>query len=98
MIISTFLYPLLSGKLFKSSDLPLVVEFFLMFYKDKPIDWLLDHLLFVKTCNPEKDTVSRLKIIILAIDLFWQNMGSQKNEGFRPTCSIAAESLCIRST
>ncbi|XP_064637027.1 alpha-1,3-mannosyl-glycoprotein 4-beta-N-acetylglucosaminyltransferase B-like [Lineus longissimus] len=43
------------GKLFKSSDLPLVVEFFLMFYKDKPIDWLLEHLLYVKTCNPEKD-------------------------------------------
>ncbi|KAK2170426.1 hypothetical protein LSH36_3g29011 [Paralvinella palmiformis] len=43
------------GKLFKSRDLPLVVEFFLMFHKDKPIDWLLDHLLFVKVCNPEKD-------------------------------------------
>ncbi|KAK3597450.1 hypothetical protein CHS0354_041863 [Potamilus streckersoni] len=43
------------GKLFKSSDLPIVVEFFLMFYKDKPIDWLLDHLLWVKVCSPEKD-------------------------------------------
>ncbi|XP_069098668.1 alpha-1,3-mannosyl-glycoprotein 4-beta-N-acetylglucosaminyltransferase-like protein MGAT4D [Pleurodeles waltl] len=43
------------GKLFKSKDLPLIVEFFLMFYKDKPIDWLLDHILWVKVCNPEKD-------------------------------------------
>ncbi|KAK7474533.1 hypothetical protein BaRGS_00034227 [Batillaria attramentaria] len=43
------------GKLFKSADLPFVVEFFLMFYADKPIDWLLDHLLWVKVCNPEKD-------------------------------------------
>ncbi|XP_019389923.1 PREDICTED: alpha-1,3-mannosyl-glycoprotein 4-beta-N-acetylglucosaminyltransferase-like protein MGAT4D [Crocodylus porosus] len=43
------------GKLFKSEDLPFIVEFFLMFYKDKPIDWLLDHLLWVKVCNPEKD-------------------------------------------
>ncbi|POI35054.1 hypothetical protein CIB84_001194 [Bambusicola thoracicus] len=43
------------GKLFKSEDLPLLVEFFLMFYKDKPIDWLLDHLFWVKVCNPEKD-------------------------------------------
>ncbi|PKU35485.1 alpha- -mannosyl-glycoprotein 4-beta-n-acetylglucosaminyltransferase-like protein mgat4d [Limosa lapponica baueri] len=43
------------GKLFKSEDLPLIVEFFLMFYKDKPIDWLIDHLLWVKVCNPEKD-------------------------------------------
>ncbi|XP_074849381.1 alpha-1,3-mannosyl-glycoprotein 4-beta-N-acetylglucosaminyltransferase-like protein MGAT4D isoform X1 [Carettochelys insculpta] len=44
------------GKLFKTKDLPLIVEFFLMFYKDKPIDWLLDHLLWVKVCNPEKDS------------------------------------------
>ncbi|XP_053317064.1 alpha-1,3-mannosyl-glycoprotein 4-beta-N-acetylglucosaminyltransferase-like protein MGAT4D [Spea bombifrons] len=43
------------GKLFKSKDLPLVAEFFLMFYRDKPIDWLLDHFLWVKVCNPEKD-------------------------------------------
>ncbi|KAL2077741.1 hypothetical protein ACEWY4_027245 [Coilia grayii] len=43
------------GKLFRSSDLPMIVEFFLMFHKDKPIDWLLDHILWVKVCNPEKD-------------------------------------------
>ncbi|XP_062855704.1 alpha-1,3-mannosyl-glycoprotein 4-beta-N-acetylglucosaminyltransferase B-like [Trichomycterus rosablanca] len=43
------------GKLFQASDLPTVVEFFLMFHKDKPIDWLLDHILWVKMCNPEKD-------------------------------------------
>ncbi|GCB66540.1 hypothetical protein scyTo_0015010, partial [Scyliorhinus torazame] len=43
------------GKLSKSSDLTLLIEFILMFYKDKPIDWLLDHLLWVKVCNPEKD-------------------------------------------
>ncbi|XP_033631482.1 alpha-1,3-mannosyl-glycoprotein 4-beta-N-acetylglucosaminyltransferase B-like [Asterias rubens] len=43
------------GKMFKTSDLNLIVEFFLMFHKDKPIDWLLDHILYVKVCNPEKD-------------------------------------------
>ncbi|XP_062609322.1 alpha-1,3-mannosyl-glycoprotein 4-beta-N-acetylglucosaminyltransferase B-like [Saccostrea cucullata] len=43
------------GKMFKSKDLPVVVEFFLMFYQDKPIDWLLDYFLAVKVCNPEKD-------------------------------------------
>ncbi|XP_035983691.1 alpha-1,3-mannosyl-glycoprotein 4-beta-N-acetylglucosaminyltransferase A [Fundulus heteroclitus] len=43
------------GKMFKSSDLPMIAEFFLMFHKDKPIDWLLDHILWVKVCNPEKD-------------------------------------------
>uniref|UniRef100_A0A8C5S0C8 Alpha-1,3-mannosyl-glycoprotein 4-beta-N-acetylglucosaminyltransferase B n=1 Tax=Laticauda laticaudata TaxID=8630 RepID=A0A8C5S0C8_LATLA len=46
------------GKMFKSLDLSLIVEFILMFYKDKPIDWLLDHILWVKVCNPEKDAVS----------------------------------------
>ncbi|CAN2388832.1 MGAT4 family member D [Pristimantis euphronides] len=43
------------GKLFKCKDLAHVAEFFLMFYKDKPIDWLLDHYLWVKVCHPEKD-------------------------------------------
>ncbi|XP_070959645.1 alpha-1,3-mannosyl-glycoprotein 4-beta-N-acetylglucosaminyltransferase B-like isoform X1 [Oncorhynchus clarkii lewisi] len=43
------------GKMFRASDLPMIAEFFLMFYKDKPIDWLLDHILWVKACNPEKD-------------------------------------------
>lgn len=52
----------LSGKMFKSLDLSLIVEFILMFYKDKPIDWLLDHILWVKVCNPEKDAVSQVLI------------------------------------
>ncbi|XP_023184637.1 alpha-1,3-mannosyl-glycoprotein 4-beta-N-acetylglucosaminyltransferase B-like isoform X1 [Xiphophorus maculatus] len=43
------------GKMFKTRDLPMIAEFFLMFHKDKPIDWLLDHILWVKVCNPEKD-------------------------------------------
>lgn len=43
------------GKLFRSTDLPSIVEFFLMFYKDKPVDWLLDHILWVKVCSPDKD-------------------------------------------
>ena len=33
------------GKMFKSLDLSVIVEFILMFYRDKPIDWLLDHIL-----------------------------------------------------
>uniref|UniRef100_A0A672ZRF4 Alpha-1,3-mannosyl-glycoprotein 4-beta-N-acetylglucosaminyltransferase B-like n=1 Tax=Sphaeramia orbicularis TaxID=375764 RepID=A0A672ZRF4_9TELE len=43
------------GKMFRTSDLLMIAEFFLMFHKDKPIDWLLDHILWVKVCNPEKD-------------------------------------------
>ncbi len=47
--------------MFKSLDLPLIVEFMLMFYKDKPIDWLLDHIMWVKVCNPEKDAVRMIQ-------------------------------------
>lgn len=43
------------GKMFQAPDLNLIVEFILMFYREKPIDWLLDHILWVKVCNPEKD-------------------------------------------
>ena len=45
------------GKLFRSDDIPKLTSFFLMFHKDKPIDWLLDHFLFVKVCHPEQDMV-----------------------------------------
>lgn len=44
--------------MFQSPDITLIVEFIFMFYKEKPIDWLLDHILWVKVCNPEKDAVS----------------------------------------
>ena len=49
-----------SGKLFKTYNLPWVVEFFLMFFKDKPIDWLLDNIFYVKYCSPEHDMVRPL--------------------------------------
>lgn len=42
------------GKLFKTVDLPKMVDFLLMFYKDKPVDWLLDNILYVRLCHPEK--------------------------------------------
>ncbi|XP_010007228.1 PREDICTED: glycosyltransferase 54 domain-containing protein [Chaetura pelagica] len=68
------------GKLFKSEDLPLIVEFFLMFYKDKPIDWLVDHLLWVKVCNPEKDArhceMEKAKLRIRAKPSLFQHMGT----------------------
>ncbi|XP_075357146.1 alpha-1,3-mannosyl-glycoprotein 4-beta-N-acetylglucosaminyltransferase-like protein MGAT4D isoform X1 [Mycteria americana] len=67
------------GKLFKSEDLPLIVEFFLMFYKDKPIDWLIDHLVWVKVCNPEKDAIhcekEKAKLRIRAKPSLFQHVG-----------------------
>uniref|UniRef100_A0A8D0F217 MGAT4 family member D n=1 Tax=Strix occidentalis caurina TaxID=311401 RepID=A0A8D0F217_STROC len=68
------------GKLFKSEDLPLIVDFFLMFYKDKPIDWLIDHLLWVKVCNPEKDAIhcekEKAKLRIRAKPSLFQHVGT----------------------
>ena len=55
--LKIYSYIICTGKLFRSSDLPTIVEFFLMFHKDKPVDWLLDHILWVKVCNPDKDQV-----------------------------------------
>ncbi|KAM6206098.1 alpha-1,3-mannosyl-glycoprotein 4-beta-N-acetylglucosaminyltransferase-like protein MGAT4D [Sarcoramphus papa] len=67
------------GKLFRSEDLPLIVEFFVMFYKDKPIDWLIDHLLWVKVCSPEKDAIhcekEKAKLRIRAKPSLFQHVG-----------------------
>ena len=41
------------GKLFKVEDLPILVEFFLTFYGDKPVDWLLEDIMSTKVCSPE---------------------------------------------
>ncbi len=45
------------GKLFKCNELPMFVNFFLVFANDKPVDWLFDSVLNVKICNPEKGHV-----------------------------------------
>ncbi|XP_065171770.1 alpha-1,3-mannosyl-glycoprotein 4-beta-N-acetylglucosaminyltransferase B-like [Atheta coriaria] len=43
------------GKMFKSAELPWLIQFFQMFYNDKPVDWLLDDLIYTKICNWEKN-------------------------------------------
>ena len=53
------------GKLFKSRDLPMFVNFFLMFASDKPVDWLFESVFDVKICNPEKGSVRVLFYFIL---------------------------------
>lgn len=45
------------GKLFKCHDLPMFVNFFLVFATDKPVDWLYDSVFSVKICNPERGDV-----------------------------------------
>lgn len=43
------------GKMFKSVELPWLVQFFLMFYNDKPVDWLLENLIQTKVCKLDQD-------------------------------------------
>ncbi|XP_006887107.1 PREDICTED: glycosyltransferase 54 domain-containing protein-like [Elephantulus edwardii] len=49
------------GKLFRSQDLPDFVRFFLMFYKVKPIDLLLNDIFQIKYCKQEEIFRSCLK-------------------------------------
>lgn len=44
--------------MFRCIDIPWIIQFFFMFYNDKPVDWLLDGLIQTKVCNLEKDNVS----------------------------------------
>ena len=40
------------GKLFKNSSLPILIQFFLTFYNDKPVDWLLMDVIQTMVCSP----------------------------------------------
>lgn len=53
------IFILFTGKMFKSAELPWLIQFFQMFYNDKPVDWLLDDLIYTKICNWEKNKVER---------------------------------------
>lgn len=60
--------------MFKSAELIYPIAFFQMFYNDKPVDWLLEHLIYTKVCNWEKDMVSvgarkRFLIILFILKL-----------------------------
>ncbi|PNJ83788.1 MGAT4D isoform 9, partial [Pongo abelii] len=44
------------GKLFRSEDLTQFVRFFLMFYKEKPVDWLLNDI-FQGDCMKRKKQI-----------------------------------------
>ncbi|KAF3818616.1 hypothetical protein GH733_012033 [Mirounga leonina] len=71
------------GKLFKSEDLLDFVHFFLMFYKDKPIDLLLRDIFQVKMCNPgenpEKCAERNKQIRIRYKPSLFQHVGIQSS-------------------
>ena len=47
-----------TGKMFKSVDLPYIIQFAIMFHNDKPVDWLLDPIIETRYCP--HDTVQCL--------------------------------------
>jgi len=42
------------GKCFRDADLKGLANFVMLFYKEKPVDWLLENYLSTKVCSPEK--------------------------------------------
>uniref|UniRef100_A0A452R580 MGAT4 family member D n=2 Tax=Ursidae TaxID=9632 RepID=A0A452R580_URSAM len=78
-----FVYFFFIGKLFKSEDLTDFVRFFLMFYKDKPIDLLLGDIFQVKMCNPgetpEKCAERNKQIRIRYKPSLFQHVGIQSS-------------------
>jgi len=51
------------GKMFRSAMLPKFVNFVLMFYQHKPVDWLLDNYFWVQECHGVSHTPLQLDII-----------------------------------
>lgn len=43
-------YDFAPGKLLKSADLPYLIYYTIMFYKDKPVDWLFEPIIETKYC------------------------------------------------
>lgn len=58
---------LIAGKMFKSAELPWIITFLQMFYNDKPVDWLLDCLIYTRACTGDKDAVTINYSLILSI-------------------------------
>lgn len=50
-IMLEFSYLGFIGKLFKTQDLPTLVNFFVSFYDTKPVDWLLSNFVLVMACT-----------------------------------------------
>ncbi len=52
--------------MFKSTDLPYIIQFAVMFHNDKPVDWLLDPIIETRYCP--HDTVNDMR---RRLSFFW---------------------------
>ncbi|XP_060852858.1 alpha-1,3-mannosyl-glycoprotein 4-beta-N-acetylglucosaminyltransferase B-like isoform X2 [Rhopalosiphum padi] len=68
------------GKMIKCSDLPWLIQFMVMFYNDKPGDWLLDGFVNTKVCHLGKNHVDCVKQInsiwVKQNEAFFQHIGT----------------------
>ncbi|CAH1736390.1 unnamed protein product [Aphis gossypii] len=68
------------GKMIRSSDLPWLIQFIIMFYNDKPGDWLLEGLVQTKACHLGRSRKScknaKDGIWVKHNESFFQHMGT----------------------
>lgn len=50
------------GKLFRSTDLPALIQIFLLLYNDKPVDWLLEDFISLKLCRPDQQSDCKKRV------------------------------------
>ncbi|KAJ6224392.1 hypothetical protein RDWZM_002937 [Blomia tropicalis] len=71
------------GKMFKTTDLSKLILFFVMFYNDKPVDWLLDNFVDTKICSFDFDKrmckKAKQKIWILHKPSLFQHIGTHSS-------------------
>ncbi|KAK6627539.1 hypothetical protein RUM44_010017 [Polyplax serrata] len=71
------------GKMFRCVELPMVIQFFLMFFNDKPVDWLLDDLLTTRVCRmdlqPKDCKVVKTKLWVTYKPSLFQHIGTHSS-------------------
>uniref|UniRef100_A0A0A9Y6V1 Alpha-1,3-mannosyl-glycoprotein 4-beta-N-acetylglucosaminyltransferase B n=1 Tax=Lygus hesperus TaxID=30085 RepID=A0A0A9Y6V1_LYGHE len=71
------------GKMFRAADLSWIVQFFFMFHNDQPADWLLQHLINIKSCSydytPEQCSKAEQKQWIRYTPSFFQHIGKNSS-------------------
>lgn len=96
---SMILTMMCAGKLFKSADLPTFIEFILLFYETKPVDWLLSNYLFIKVCLDNYEPKYCPKALERAVRRFkpslFQHMGVESSlKGKVQKLRVSAGNFC----
>jgi len=71
------------GKLFNSENLIMFAQYLVMFYRDKPVDWLLESFLETKVCTPEQERQkcesTKSKLRVAHKPSLFQHIGTQSS-------------------